>query len=131
MHFDLSKLKNVSIESFDMEEMTGRDSLDAAARVLPRGNDAQQVSGYELQIAHRNSLIAQSISRVDGVVVPRPYTTWETWSLRTQEFVIAAYNRLNDASKAEVEAFLVASFAAPVETSRPTTSGSGSTSHDT
>lgn len=127
MHFDLSKYRGLSIESFDMEEMTGRDSLDAAGRALgPKPSSS--LSAYQLNIMHRNQLVAQSISKVNGDLVPRPYTAWEGWSLRTQEFVMRAYTRLNEATTDEVEGFTKAHFDTLDEDSEPTTyeSGSGS-----
>lgn len=133
MRFDLSTTRGVSVSSFDIEEMTGRDSLDAAARAIgPVASDgtdpSRRMSAYELNIHHRNQLVAQSISRVNGKEVPRPFTGWEDWSLRTQEFVVAAYHRLNEASVDEVKDFIKAHFDAPRGSSEPTSSGSGSTS---
>lgn len=128
MRFDLSKIRGVSISSFDMEEMTGVDSMDAAARALgPR--PSENMSAYQINILHRNQLVAQSISKVDDHVVIRPHTQWENWNLRTQEFVMRAYTRLNEATAKEVEDFIKAHFDdAPAEVSEPTSSGSGSTS---
>jgi len=134
MHFDLSEIRGVSIASFDLEEMTGRDSLDAAARAIgPRrkDDDGPPPNAYELNISHRNQLIAQSISKVNGEIVPRPYTSWETWTLRTQEFVLAAYSRLNEATNDEVKGFIKAHFDAPGGRTEPISSGSGSISHGT
>jgi hypothetical protein len=120
--FDLAKFKHLSITSFEMEEMTGRDSLDASARAAgPRSADSAPLRAFEFTIAHRNQLIAQSIRKVNGDVVPSPYTQWENWSLRTQEFVLAAYSRLNDATKSEIDSFIGAHFATPEEASEPTT----------
>jgi len=131
MHFDVSKHRGVSVASFDIEEMTGRDSLDAAGRAIgprTRDNDGPGPSAYELNISHRNQLIAQSISKVNGELVGRPFTQWENWSLRTQEFVLAAFSRLNEATTDEVKDFIKAHFDAPAESSEPASSGSGSTS---
>lgn len=135
MHFDISKYKGVSIASFDMEEMTGRDSMDAAARSAPPraapGEEPPPMSGFQLNILHRNQLIAQSISKVDGELVTRPFTKWENWTLRTQEFVITAYMRINEATKAEMDDFTKAHFDAPAAVSTPNSSGSGSGSSGT
>jgi hypothetical protein len=127
MRFDLSKIRGVSISSFDMEEMTGRDSLDAAARALGPSPSAK-ASAQQLNVLHRNELVAQSISAVDGRAVIRPFVQWGDWSLRTQEFVMRAYSRLNEATEEEVESFIKAHFDAPSEATEPTISGSGSTS---
>lgn len=127
MRFDISKIRGASISSFDMEEMTGRDSMDAMARSLgPR--PSENMSAYQLNVLHRNQLVAQSISMVNGESVIRPHMQWEQWSLRTQEFVMRAYARLNEATKEEVEDFIKVHFDAPGEVSEQTTSGSGSTS---
>src|SRR6266567_1856113 len=101
MRFDISKIRGVSIRSFDFEEMTGRDSLDAAARAVgptSQGDNSRRMSAYELNILHRNQLIAQAISKVDDKDVMRPYMAWEDMSLRTQEFIVSAYTRLNEAT---------------------------------
>lgn len=128
MFFDLSKFKGVSIQSFDMEEMTGRDSLDAAARAVgPGGGDGARPNAFQLNISHRNQLIAQSIAKVNGDIVTRPCLDWESWSLRTQEFVMAAYMRLNEATKIEIDDFIKAHFDVPGGDSERTSSGSGST----
>jgi len=119
MRFDLTKYRGVSIKSFDMDEMIGRDSLDALARAVgPRDDNAPPVSGYQMQVSHRNQLIAQAISKVNDEVVMRPYLAWTDWTLRTQEFVLAAHGRLNEATKDEVDGFLAAHFVSPEEPSK-------------
>lgn len=111
--FDLTG-RGCSIKSFELEVLTGRDSLDAAARAMPPppsdGSPPPPINALAANIAHRNQLIAQSISAVDGDPVVRPYTAWEGWSLRTQEFVVGAYMRLNEATKEELDGFLKAHF---------------------
>lgn len=132
MHFDLSrydKQKRLSVISFDLEEMTGQDSLDAAARAIgPRRaeEDGPPMNSFQLNIQHRNQLIAQSISRVDGQAVVRPFSKWVDWTLKTQDFVVSAYMKLNEAGKGDVDDFIKAHFDSPVAVSEPDSSGSGS-----
>lgn len=118
MRFDLSKHQRVNVKSFDLEELTGRDSIDAAARVTPPPTPGVPApSGTQVAIAHKNALIAQSITHVNGEQVVRPYTAWEQWTLRTQDFVVAAYDRLNTVDRKEEEDFLSAHFGSPPATS--------------
>lgn len=133
MHFDVSKYKGLSIVSFDLEEMTGRDSLDAAARAIgpKRESGSPEPNAFQINIQHKNNLIAQSISKVNGKLVQRPCSEWEDWNLKTQDFILAAYTRLNEATDAEVKDFIKAHFDAPAESSEPNSSGSGSTSSGT
>lgn len=131
MHFNLSKYRGLSISSFDMEEMTGRDSMDAAARAIgPRSSEGAGPNAFQINIQHRNQLIAQSISKVDDENVVRPHIKWEDWTLRTQDFVVKAYMRLNEATDTEVDDFIKAHFGTPVAVSAPDSSGSGSGSQD-
>ena len=113
-HFDLSPYGDtVTVKSFELEVLCGRDSMDAAARSVPPpapDGSAASVNPVAFGISHRNQLIAQSISKVNGQPVSRPYIEWSDWSLRTQEFVVAAFGRLNEATKDEVADFLKASF---------------------
>jgi len=132
MRFDLSKIKNCSVTSFDLDELNGRDSIDAAARAIgPGGDEGSRMSSYQANMQHRNQLVAQSISKVNDELVQRPYMQWEQWTLRTQEFVLAAYMRLNEATKAEVDGFIMAHFAAPEGQSALSSSRSGSGSPGT
>lgn len=117
-HFDLSRYGDtVSVKSFELEILAGRDSLDATARsIAPMpadGTPPTPTHPLVFGVLHRNQLIAQSISKVNGQLVERPFIAWQDWSLRTQEFVVAAYQRLNEAKKSELDDFLGASFGTP------------------
>lgn len=132
MRFDVSKYNLVitdpttstkrPLQSFDLDELIGKDSLDAAARAAPPG---ASVNPAQLDALLLNQLIAQSISAVNGEAVMRPYTAWENWSLRTQGFVIRAYHRLNGATNKEMDDFLDHHFGAPGGASSPPSSASG------
>lgn len=122
MRFDLSKYPGLSIKSFELIELVGKDSLDALGRAAAPG---ASLSPAQLSALHLNQMIAQSITHVDDQPVQRPYTAWESWSLRTQEFVVAAYNRLNSTTGKELADFLAQSFATPGAASSPPSSASG------
>lgn len=109
MRIDLSRFKGVSIRSFEIEELTGRDNIDALAQAL--GPDqGKGMSLLQMNTAHKNQLIANAISSVNDEPVVRPFTAWENWNLKTQEFVVKAFDKINDISKEEMESFLEVNF---------------------
>lgn len=122
--FDLSRYPNLSIKSFELEELVGIDSMDALARVAPPGANTNQSA---LGTLHLNQLVAQSISKVDGELVMRPFVDWTKWTLRTQEFVVMAYTRHNGITKEERDSFLEENFGTPggVTSSPSSQSGPG------
>jgi hypothetical protein len=121
--FSLTKYKGVSIETFELEELIGDDSLDAFARIVAPGGAASNQTA--MGVMHLNQLIAQSISKVNGELVVRPFTAWTKWNLRTQDFVTAAFTRYNGITKEEREGFLADSFGTPAEASSTPSSPSG------
>lgn len=122
MKFDLSKYPGMTVSSFELVELIGKDSLDAIGRTAPPGANLAPAA---LNALHLNALIAFSIVKVNDQPVQRPFTEWEGWSLRTQEFVIAAYNRLNSTTKAEIDDFLAQSFGSAAAGSSPASPSSG------
>lgn len=120
--FDISKYPNMSVASFELEELRGVDSMDALARVAPPGANTNQAA---LGSLHLNQLIAQSISKVNGEIVIRPFTQWTDWSLRTQELVVMAYTRHNGITKEERDRFLEENFGTPAGGNSTPSSASG------
>ena len=99
--FDLTDFPGCSVQSFTLRELSGSDSLAAASRSInPQGPNP--IFGFQ----HRNQCVADAIVAVDGKPVTTPYVAWETWNLRTQEFVTKAYDEMNGVSKEEMERFL-------------------------
>lgn len=104
MRFDLSRYQGTSVQSFELVALVGRDSLDALARCAPPG---AALTPAQVNNRHRSELIAAAIAMVDDRPVElRPYSAWEAWSLRTQDFVFGAYQRLNSATQDEIDAVL-------------------------
>lgn len=108
MRFDISKFK-CSISSFHLEELTGRQNIDALAQALGP-NGGQGLNPFQMNVLHKNALVAMSITHVNEEPVIRPFTAWEMWNLRTQEFVVRAYDKLNDVSREEMDDFLSVNF---------------------
>lgn len=113
--FDLTKYGNtVSIKSFELEELVGRDSMDAAARSMPPapsdGSAPAPIHPGQFGIMHRNQKIMQAISKVNDQAVIRPHMEFQDWTLRTQAFVCLAFDRMNDVTKEEENDFLVLHF---------------------
>jgi hypothetical protein len=124
MHVDISTFENVSVRSFDIVELRGRDSIDAAVRAIdPK---AQAVSMLVANSRHKSEMIAAAITHVNGEPVVRPHGAWEEWNLRTQEMVNDAFDFLNSLSRAESDDFLAQlRKARAAEVGSPTTAPSG------
>lgn len=104
MHVDISEYEGCDIQSFDLRPLKGKDSLAAVQRsVDPKGN---LQPGFIISVHHRNNMIAEAITHVNGEPVVSPYVGWDEWSIRTQEFVVAAYDKLNNVSAEEMKSFL-------------------------
>lgn len=99
------KIKGVSVKSLTMRELNGDDSEAAAARVV--NANTNMVHGFLISRAHNEQCIADSIVEVDGSPVITPYVDWKKWNLRTREFVLNAYNRMNGATQTEMDDFFV------------------------
>jgi hypothetical protein len=123
VHFDISKYPKMSVKSFDIEELNGQDELDAVARATMGG---QLTTLTALQVTQTEQLIAQSISKVNGEPVMRPYTAWRDWTIRTRELVQVAYNRVNSVSIKEQKDFLATHFGEGEQPASPGSSPSGS-----
>lgn len=119
MRFDLTKYKDVEIKSFDLEPRRGKDSLDAMARAMPPGIKPGEIGAHQLQTLHRNALVASAIVAIDGAPVPTPFNEWENYTLRTQEFIVLAYDRMNGMTVKEQNDFLEAHFGAPAPSAHP------------
>lgn len=135
MKIDISMFDRVSVSAFGIRELTGRDSMDAMARAIPPGTDASKFSAHQVQTMHTQMLIAMSIDEVvangaapvQPVMPGVPYTAWEDWTTRTQEFVYTAYQRINGIAKGELDRFLEVNFKVPVpSTTTSSPSGPGS-----
>lgn len=97
------KIKGTTVKSLVLRELIGDDSDAAAARVV--ASDMKQVHGFLLSRAHTEQCIADAITHVNGDPIITPYLAWTKWNLRTREFVIAAYNRMNSTTEAELNDF--------------------------
>ncbi len=104
LNLDLSTYKRLSIRSVTLRELNGDDSTLAAQRAIgPTG----AVTAYALTVEHKNQMIADSIVKVNGETVVTPYNDWQRWSLKTQQFVVEAFDFLNENSKEDLKDFRV------------------------
>lgn len=113
MHIDLSKYKGLSIKSIDLKELIGEDSIAAAQRSVPRNGGG---SAFLVNVEHRNQMIADAITQVNGEPVIQPYLGWMKWNLKTQDFVVLAFDHMNSLTAKERDDFL-AQIGAPVAAS--------------
>lgn len=104
--FEKQKIKGTSVKSLELRELDGDASEAAAARVVQK--DMTQVHGFLLSRQHNEQLISDAIIAVNGQPVITPYLEWKKWNLRTREFVIAAYNKINSTTQAEIDDFFKA-----------------------
>jgi hypothetical protein len=92
--------RHVPFESFTLREGIGDDQIAAFERMGPTASNA----------AVRDSQIADMFTAVNGEPVVAPFVGWRKWSLKARDFVVRAFNRMNDASTAELEDFEKAAF---------------------
>lgn len=109
--FDLSKYKNVAINSFELRELTGDNEVDAIARCTDPATGRAQLTSVGL----RAQLIADAIVAVNGEPVTGPYLAWQKWPLRTREFVAAAFDAMHEVNREEMQDFLGAAFGKATE----------------
>jgi len=107
MRIDFEKMgiRGTSIRSLELAELDGDASDAAAARVVAA--DMKVTHGFLLSRAHTAQLIADSITHVNDEPVVTPYVKWQKWNLRTREYVISAYNRINSTTEKELDDFFI------------------------
>lgn len=120
---DLSKYRDLDLDSITMRSLCGEDLIEAAARCIP--TDGAPLDGNIFGLQLRQQVIAQSIesyTRRDSKTAKScPLGSLEStkWSLRTREFVGEMYDYINNAEKDERDSFkkALAGGASPVATS--------------
>lgn len=101
--FGLHTHKGEAITSFKLRETTGPDEDAALQRVLDAYGTADVPKSAHQKVGE--GVIADSFVEVNDLPVVAPYA-WNLWPTRTRSFVEAAFNRLNGATKDEIDSFL-------------------------
>lgn len=101
MHIDLSEY-GLEIQSFDMRRLTGVDSDAALERII----SDKIKHGYVLNTKHKEAMIADAITHVNGVPVVNPFVQWQSYGLKLQEFIVATFDFLNIVPASVMETFL-------------------------
>lgn len=94
----LKKYKDMSIESFVMRELNGKDEEQASKITEAKGEDK-----------HMNELVRMSLVEVDGEPVNVdgvPFNGLDTWSSRTRQMVSIAFQKLNTVANEDIKDFL-------------------------
>lgn len=86
-----------------MRETCGMDEQQAA-RTAEKSNNA---------MAMATEMVRLSIVAVDGEQVVQPFFTFDTWSTKTRQFVLKAYEMLNSIDDSELLDFQQASTEVP------------------
>lgn len=101
-HYDLTKYKRCSIDSFDMRETNGKDEDQAVLVAKAKGGAATSL----------DELVRLSITKVNGKPVNTgdgvPLSEYDEWNSRTRTFIINAYKKLNGVSNEEGQDFQAA-----------------------
>lgn len=90
---------NHDIESIVIRRTNGHDERDAAKML-----DAREGHGSIF-----NELVRIAIVAVNDQPVIQPFMDYDSWSTKTRELLMTAYNSMNENSEAEKAAFLAAS----------------------
>lgn len=85
------------VDSFELSVIDGHAEVRADQRVKMGGNLLEE-------------LIAESFVAVDGVEVVRPYKGWLNWNSKSRDFARAAFGRMNNAQKEELDDFFEREF---------------------
>ena len=102
--FDLSKMKNVDIQSFKIREICGNDVMKAAVRCV--SPDGKPLEGALFGMNLRQQQVAMAIVEVNDKPVIGPVCIdYFEWNTRTQWFIAKAYDSLNMTSDDEDEDF--------------------------
>jgi len=114
--FDVAKYKltipseggdgEVALTSFTLRELDGEDELAALERACVAAPADRMPTG-SLVIDHQ---VAESFIAVNGNSVQSPYLAWRKWPAKSRDFVRAAWGKMNDAPRKDVDDFLAAAF---------------------
>ncbi len=102
--FDLSKFRDLDIQSFAMVQITGDDIIMAAERCSL--GDSTKIDDNVFGMLLRNQMIAGSITEVDGKPVKgASCQAYMGWNQRTRDFANRAYDFMNSTTETEREDF--------------------------
>lgn len=91
LRFDLTGY-GCSVESFTIRRLTGADWYAA----VDRASGPTGIQPTDRAIRHES--FADAVEAVDGEKVVQPYAGWRDWTVRTVEFMSAAFAAVNELS---------------------------------